>query len=72
MTTYKQNVPEQIWVSPASYLELLNSPVIDTFAVQKPASDNCPHFQADSTGRCWHCFESVIGEDEMEYARRTR
>ena len=54
MTTYRQNVPEQIFVSPAIYLELLRA--LDPFQKPaKPVTAECPHFQLASYG-CENCF----------------
>ena len=63
MTSYKQNVPEQIFVSPAIYLEVLAH--LDPFQSEKnqddfmlaglPNARNCPHFQIASYG-CENCF----------------
>ena len=54
MTTYKQNVPEQIFVSPAIYLEVLAH--LDPFQkLAKPVTSDCPHFQIASYG-CENCF----------------
>ena len=74
MTTYRQNVPEQIFVSPAIYLELLRA--MDPFQKPaKPVKPECAHFQLASYG-CENCFASHeeiarerAYEEEAEYAR---
>ena len=75
MTTYRQNVPEQIFVSPAIYPELLRA--MDPFQKPaKPVTPECPHFVLAPYG-CENCFASHEEiarersfEDETEFARR--
>lgn len=80
MTTYKQNTPETVWVSPAIYQEVLTG--LDPFVssgfehtMRKPVT-TCPHFRLASYG-CEQCFMSheeiarkLTGESEMEMERR--
>lgn len=68
MTTYKQNVPEQIWVSPEIYGQVLTH--LDPFV-------NCgfPHAPIHYSGRLIDglvntASEVLTGEDELEQARR--
>ena len=64
MTTYKQNVPEQIFVSPAIYLDVLAH--LDPFQSDKSQDDymlagldarKCAHFNLAAYG-CENCFAS--------------
>lgn len=70
MTTYKQNVPEHIWVSPAIYIETLRH--LDPFQVhaRKPSlpafGPSCGHLVTASYG-CESCFLS-----HEEIAREAR
>jgi hypothetical protein len=75
MTTYRQNVPEQIFVSPDIYVEVLTH--LDPFArASKPVKPECGHFRLAPYG-CENCFASHeeiarerAFEDEIEFARR--
>jgi hypothetical protein len=85
MTTYKQNTPEQIWVSRAIYQELLTA--LDPFTGYLPITEqtpepvrnmDCPHFQLASYG-CENCFashEEIASEarlqDQEDWASFTR
>lgn len=87
MTTYKQNTPETVYVSPAIYQEVLTG--LDPFVssgfehtmrkTDEPTPvTTCPHFRTASYG-CEQCFMSheeiareLAGEDSIEYERRTR